>query len=98
MQPAEDLRHLELAAQEELTVKVYEPDYRLIVRGGFAYFQGEAPYRLESLRDDTKGTNEVKLHAAGALDAPAALATLSIKGAVAQNLNILKELLERIGR
>ncbi|GHO54497.1 hypothetical protein KSB_29720 [Ktedonobacter robiniae] len=53
---------------------------------------------LDSLGDDTRLTNEIELHAPGALNALAPLSTLGIKSAVAQNLTVLKELLERMGQ
>lgn len=87
-------RTLPKPMEERLEIKVYEPDHRLVVSGGFANFQGVTSYVLDSLGDDTKLTNEIELHASGVFGSLAALTTSNIKRAVAQNLTVLKELLE----
>ncbi|GHO73833.1 hypothetical protein KSD_16040 [Ktedonobacter sp. SOSP1-85] len=94
----QQFRTLPKPMEEKLTIKVYESGHHLVVSGGFAYFQGEASYTLDSFGDDTRLTNEIELHAPGALNALAPLSTLGIKSAVAQNLTVLKELLERTGQ
>jgi hypothetical protein len=87
-------RTLPKPMEEELEIKVYEPGHRLVVSGGFANFQGVTSYVLDSLGNPTKLTNEIELHASGAFGSFADLTTPSIKSAVAQNLTVLKELLE----
>jgi len=88
-------RTLPKPIEERLEMKVYEPGHRLVVSGGFANFQGVTSYVLDPLGDDTKLTNEIELHAPGVLGSLAALTTSNIKSAVAKNLTVLKELLER---
>jgi hypothetical protein len=90
----EGFRTLPKPMEEELEIQVYEPSNRLVVSGGFANFQGVTSYVLDSLGNTTKLTNEIELHASGALGPPAALTTPSIKSAIAQNLTVLKALLE----
>ena len=88
------VRTLPKPMEEELEIQVYEPAHRLVVGGGFASFQGVSSYVLDALGDATKLTNEIELHASGALGTFAALTTSGIKRAVAQNLTVLKGLLE----
>ena len=88
------LRTLPKTMEERLEIKVYESGHRLVVSGGFANFQGVTSYVLDPLGDDTKLTNEIELHASGVLGSLAALTISNIKSAVAQNLTVLKELLE----
>lgn len=88
-------RTLPKQMEEELTITSYQPNQHLVISGGFAYFQGESSYRLEALGEATRLTNEIELHASGALNALAALTISGIKSAVAQNLVVLKDLLER---
>ena len=87
-------RTLPKPMEERLEIKVYESGHRLVVSGGFANFQGVTSYVLDPLGDDTRLTNEIELHASGVLGSLAALTTSNIKNAVAQNLTVLKELLE----
>jgi hypothetical protein len=87
-------RTLPKPMEERLEIKVYEPGHPLDVSGGFANFQGVTSYVLDPFGDDTKLTNEIELHASGVLSPLAALTTSNIKSAVAQNLTVLKELLE----
>jgi len=87
-------RTLPKPMEEELEITIYEPGHRLVVSGGFAYFQGVTSYVLDSLANATRLTNEIELHASGALGPLAALTTPGIKSAVAQNLTVLKALLE----
>lgn len=88
-------RTLPKPMEEELEITIHEPGHRLVVSGGFAYFQGISSYVLDSLADATRLTNEIELHASGAFGSLAVLTTTGIKRAVAQNLTVLKELLER---
>jgi hypothetical protein len=90
-------RTLPKPMEETPTITVYEAGHHLVVSGGFASFQGESSYRLDAIGDDTRLTNEIELRASGALNALAPLTTLGIKRAVAQNLTVLKELLEGTG-
>jgi hypothetical protein len=90
-------RTLPKPMEEKLTITVYEAGHHLVVSGGFAAFQGESSYRLDAIGDDTRLTNEITLHASGALNALAILTISRIKSAVAQNLTVLKELLEGTG-
>ncbi len=94
----QQFRTLPKPMEERLEMTVYEPDHRLVVSGGFANFQGVTSYVLDPLGDDTQLKNEIELHASGVVGSLAALTTSNIKSAVAQNLTVLKELLESTAR
>ena len=88
------LRTLPNPMEEKLEIEIYEPGRRLVVRGGFGPLAGTSSYVLDPLGDDTRLTNEMELHATGVLGPLAAVATWRIRGAVSQNLTVLKGLLE----
>lgn len=81
--------------KETLQITAYQPNHYLVVCGGFAYFQGQSTYMLEALTDGMKLTNDIELHAPGVLDVLSALSLRSVQRAVAQNMAVLKGLLER---
>jgi uncharacterized protein YndB with AHSA1/START domain len=80
---------------EGFEVTIFEPVRRLAIRGQIGPFQATLSYRLESAGDATTIVNTVQLKASAATRLIAPLATPGIKGAVAQNLDALKLILER---
>jgi hypothetical protein len=88
------VRKLPKVMEETLQITAYQPNQYLVVSGGFAYFQGQSAYLLEVHPDGTKLTNNIEIHAHGVLDILSALSLKGIKHAVAQNMVVLKGLLE----
>ena len=89
------LRTLPSRSEEEFEVVEFEPDRRLSLDGDLALFHGRVSYDLEAAGDTTTLTNSMDLQASGALNLVAQLATRRVQSAVAENLGVLKELLER---
>ncbi|MFI7448528.1 SRPBCC family protein [Nonomuraea sp. NPDC049714] len=87
-------RTLPRPMQETLEISRYEPDRLLAVTGGFGDLEGTSTYTLESNGETTRLTNEIELVGRGLLRAFSALATATVKRAVAENLTVLKHLLE----
>jgi uncharacterized protein YndB with AHSA1/START domain len=87
-------RTLPRPMQETLEISRYEPDRLLAVTGGFGDLEGTSTYTLESNGGTTKLTNEIELVGRGLFRAFSALATANVRRAVAQNLTVLKNLLE----
>ncbi|MEV6864163.1 SRPBCC family protein [Streptosporangium subroseum] len=88
-------RTLPRPMSEQLQIIEYERDHLLVLEGGFGLLQGRATYRLDGSPAVTDLVNELELHAAtGALNVLSGLATRGIAGAVAQNLQALKNILE----
>jgi uncharacterized protein YndB with AHSA1/START domain len=87
-------RTLPRPMQETLEISRYEPDRLLAVTGGFGDLEGTSTYTLESDGSTTKLTNEIELAGRGLLRAFSALATANVRRAVAENLTVLKNLLE----
>lgn len=88
------LRTVPSASEEEFEVVEFEPDRRLAVDGDLALFHGRVSYALEVVGDATTLTNSMDLQASGALNLVAQLATRRVQAAVAENLSVLKRLLE----
>jgi hypothetical protein len=89
----QQLRSLPRQMRERLEIIEYEPDRRLVVEGGFGAFQGRAIYDLEGSATATNLVNEIELEA-GKPSVPSGLVTRGMAGAVAQNLHVLKDILE----
>jgi carbon monoxide dehydrogenase subunit G len=88
------IRSLPHPMEESLEIAEYEPDRRLVVRGGLGVFGGGLAYLLEPVGDATRLVNDVELTASGPRAALAGVARHAIKQAVAQNLEVLKKILE----
>jgi len=82
-------------SDEEFEVVEFEPDRRLSVDGDLALLHGRVSYALESAGDATTLTNSMDLRASGPANLVAQLASRRVQAAVAANLGVLKELLER---
>ena len=88
------LRTLPSRSEEEFEVVEFEPDRRLSLDGDLALFHGRVSYDLEAAGDTTTLTNSMDLQASGAMNLVAQLATRRVQSAVAENLDVLKALLE----
>jgi uncharacterized membrane protein len=82
-------------SDEEFEVVEFEPDRRLSVDGDLALLHGRVSYALEAAGGATMLTNSMDLRAPGAANLVAQLASRRVQAAVAANLDVLKELLER---
>ena len=89
------LRTLPSRSEEEFEVVEFEPDRRLSIDGDLGPFHGRLTYDLDGAGGTTTLTNTVDLQASGPLSLVANLASRRVQAAVAANLGVLKELLER---
>ena len=89
------VRTLPSPSEEEFEVVEFEPYWRLAVDGDLALFHGRVTYSLDDSGGATTLTNTMDLRASGPANLVAKLATRNVKTAVAANLGVLKELLER---
>ena len=88
-------RTLPSSMTEELEITTYTPDHQLSVTGNFAYFTGTSTYELTPLNPSrTRLTNHMTLKATGIPQLIAPLAAMKLKGAVAKNLTVLKQIVE----
>ena len=82
-------------SEESLEITVFDSPGRLAIAGQIGPFQATTSYLLEPAAGGTRLTNTVELEPASALLRPLApLAVPRVKSAVAQNLAVLKRLLE----
>ncbi len=86
------LRTIPSRSEETFEVVDFESDRRLAIRGGFGPFSGDAAYELDGA---TVLTNTFDLHASGPLNLVTPLLGRQVKSAVAANLDVLKQILER---
>lgn len=91
-------RTLPRRGEETFEVITFEPQRALAIRGDVGPFHGDLTYVLDSADGVTTLTNTVDLQAAGVLKVVAPLASSRIKTAVAGNLDVLRQILERGGR
>jgi uncharacterized protein YndB with AHSA1/START domain len=91
-------RTLPTRSEETFAVTEFEPDRRLSIQGTLGPFQGEITYLLEPAGNATALTNTMNLQPSGPLRLVAPLAASRVKSAVAANLDVLKQTLERGGR
>lgn len=82
-------------AVERFEVIEHNPHRLVAVRGTLGSFEAISSYRLEPVRDATRLSNTMKLERPGPLQLVANLAGPRVRAAVAENLVVLKELLER---
>ena len=88
-------RTLPKPAEETFEVIAFAPPDQLAIRGVLGPFRADSSYLLESDRDTTVLTNAMVLEASGVMRVAAPLAGSRVRTAVAANLQVLKELLER---
>lgn len=82
-------------AEEYFEVTEFEPERRIAIRGDIGPFSGDITYLLEDTRTGTALTNTCTLQARGAKGLLAPLLTRQVSSAVAANLDVLRQLLER---
>lgn len=87
-------RHLPKPSEESFTVTDLEPDSHLAVEGTLGPFPARIAYGLVPSGDATVVTNTVELEMTGALRLVGGIAASRVKTAVAENLQVLKRLLE----
>jgi carbon monoxide dehydrogenase subunit G len=83
------------AAVEKFVVIEHDPDRLVAIRGTLGPFEATSRYLLEPVGAATRLTNTMQLERPGALQLVASLAGPRVRSAVAENLGVLKELLER---
>ena len=89
------LRTIPTRSEETFEVVEFEPDRSLVIRGQIGPFFGDIAYLLDGSADATVLTNTCDLRAHGPLSVVAPLATRRVQSAVAANLDVLKQILER---
>lgn len=89
------IRSLPSRSEETLEVTEFEPDRRFAITGDLGPFHGTLTYDFEDLGDETRLINTADLEARGLAKLAGPLASGRIRDAVAENLNTLKQLLER---
>jgi uncharacterized protein YndB with AHSA1/START domain len=90
-------RTLPRRAEETFEVVTFEPEHTIVIRGDLGPFHGDIAYVLESAGDATALTNTMDLTASGPVRVVAPLASSRISDAVAANLDVLRQILERGG-
>jgi len=82
-------------AVERFEVIEHRPDRAVAIRGILGPFEAISRYRLDAVGDATRLTNTMQLERPGAFQLVTNLAGPRFRAAVAENLVVLKELLER---
>ena len=88
-------RTIPVHSEETLEVTEFEPDRRLTIRGSLNSFPAKLSYTLHPQGNATTITNTVDLQPPRPLNLLAPIATHRNKTAVAANLDVLKQTLER---
>jgi carbon monoxide dehydrogenase subunit G len=91
------IRTIPVHSEESFEVTEFEPGHKLTIRGWLSSFPAQISYVLHPEGDTTSLTNAVDLQASRPLTMLAPFATHRIKSAVADNLGVLKRILERSG-
>jgi uncharacterized protein YndB with AHSA1/START domain len=89
------IRTVPAHSEESLVVTEFDPDRRLTIAGTLGAFPAQVTYALEPAGNGTTVTNTVDLTPPRPLRPLAPLAIRRISAAVATNLGVLKQLLER---
>lgn len=87
-------RSLPSRSAETLRVTEFVQDRVIALDGSLGPFDGVMRYELEATPEGTRLTNSADLRAGGLLGLAAPLAAGRVSGAVAQNLSVLKRILE----
>ena len=90
-------RSLPTPGEETFEVTELEPGRRIAIRGMLGPFRSQSVYELRSERGSTVLTNSMTLEPTGVRSWMAQLAAPRIRSAVADNLRVLKEILEAGG-
>jgi carbon monoxide dehydrogenase subunit G len=88
------VRSLPSRSEEMLEVTEFEPDRRFAFEGALGPFEGTMTYEFEEVGGSTRLTNGAALEARGLAKLAAPIASGRVRGAVAENLEALKRLLE----
>jgi carbon monoxide dehydrogenase subunit G len=89
------VRSVPSRSEEALEVTELDPDRRFAVHGGLGPFEATLTYEFENVGGKTRLTNSADLEASGIMKLAAPIASGRIREAVAANLGVLKQLLER---
>ena len=87
-------RHIPRPSEEQFTVTEFAPNRRVVIEGTLGPFPARLGYEFESSDGGTVVTNTVELQMSGPLRLIGGIATSRVKNAVAENLSVLKQLLE----
>jgi uncharacterized protein YndB with AHSA1/START domain len=90
----EQTRTVPAPGRETLAITSFEPDRHLAVEGTLARFPARLDYLLEERDGGTRVTNTVELRLTGPAKLLGGVAVGRVRSAVAENLHVLKELLE----
>ncbi len=77
--------------EESFEVTQYDPDHRIAIEGTLGPFAARLTYQVEPVGDATLVTNDVELNPTGLARLVAPIAVDRVKGAVAANLDVLKQ-------
>ncbi|HZC72150.1 MAG TPA: SRPBCC family protein [Jatrophihabitans sp.] len=88
------IRTIPRQAEEFFEVVTYEPERNLAIRGDIGPLYGDLSYVLDESDGATVLTNTCELRARGTFGVLAPLASGQVRAAVADNLGVLKQLLE----
>jgi uncharacterized protein YndB with AHSA1/START domain len=80
--------------EEQLEVTELVPGRRLVLAGDLGPLHGTISYALEPTSSGTRLTNAADLEASGAMRLAAPLAAGRVRDAVAENLTVLRDILE----
>lgn len=89
------IRKVPSRSVETIRIDEYEPPTRLVITGRLGPFSARLAYQLESRHDRTSLVNQVDLTPQGAARLLAPVASRTIGAAVADNLEVLKSILEQ---
>lgn len=87
-------REIPRPGEEQFTVQEFVPDRRLVVEGVLGPFPARLSYEFSPSDGGTVLTNVVDLQMRGPLRLVGGIAASRVKKAVAENLHVLKRLLE----
>jgi hypothetical protein len=87
-------RQIPKPSEERFTVTELAPSRRLAVEGTLGSFPARLRYELEPSGTGTVLVNTVELQVTGPLRLPGGIAASRVKAAVAEDLDVLKRLLE----
>jgi ligand-binding SRPBCC domain-containing protein len=87
-------RHIPKPSEEQFTVTEFAPNQRVVIEGTLGPFPARLSYEFEPSDGGTVVTNTVELQVSGPLRLIGGIATSRVKNAVAENLSVLKQLLE----
>jgi hypothetical protein len=88
------VRSLPSRSEETLRVTRFEPDRRFAFEGGLGPLEGTLSYEFDEVDGSTRLTNRADLEARGIAKLAAPIASGRVRRAVAENLEVLKRLLE----